>query len=150
MNIESMRIKSYRSFAVDETPLPPAVAERLEKLDKYDDLRANGRGGAAALRHAGLSRRTLCRWKAARALNVMRRIGLVSVRLGLICAWPNFGCRNNQTRLFYRCGRAGMPGTADDRAQQGTGDAAGRGSVRGRDGPFHRPGFQGLLPVHGP
>ena len=42
MNIESMRIKSHRSFAVDETSLPPAAAERLEKLNKYDDLRANG------------------------------------------------------------------------------------------------------------
>ena len=28
MNIKSMRIKSYRSFAVDETPLPPAAAWR--------------------------------------------------------------------------------------------------------------------------
>ena len=57
MNIESMRIKSYRSFAVDEAPLPPAAAERLKKLNKYDDLRADGCGGAAALRHAGRCRR---------------------------------------------------------------------------------------------
>ncbi len=46
MNIESMRIRSHRSFAVDEAPLPPAAAERLKKLNKYDDLRANGCAGA--------------------------------------------------------------------------------------------------------
>ena len=63
MNIKSMRIKSHRSFAVDEAPLPPAAAERLRKLNEYDGLRANGCAGAAALRHAGLSRRTLRRRK---------------------------------------------------------------------------------------
>ena len=80
MNIESMRIKSHRSFAVDEAPLPPAAAERLKKLNKHDDLRADGCGGAAALRHAGLSRRTLCRWKAALAAGGQRGLAPKSTR----------------------------------------------------------------------
>ena len=80
MNIESMRIKSHRSFAVDEAPLPPAAAERLRKLNKYDDLRADGCAGAAALRHARLSRRTLCRWKAALAAGGQRGLAPKSTR----------------------------------------------------------------------
>lgn len=33
MNIKSMRIKSYRSFAAAEAPLPIAAAKRIAMLD---------------------------------------------------------------------------------------------------------------------
>ena len=104
MNIESMRIKSYRSFAVDETPLPPAAAERLERLDKYDDLRANGCARAAALRHASLSRRTLCRWKAARG--AIPRASLCEGRPGP----RRRRSFNNWARRWRYGARAGSPG----------------------------------------
>ena len=41
MNIESMRIRSYRSFKVDEH-LPAVAAERYRTLKAYDRLRAAG------------------------------------------------------------------------------------------------------------
>ena len=41
MNIESMRIRSYRSFKVDEH-VPAVAAERYRTLKAYDRLRAAG------------------------------------------------------------------------------------------------------------
>ena len=63
MNIESMRIKSYRSFQVDETT-PAEALERLRRLEMYDRLRGEGCSEATALEAVGWSRATLYRWKA--------------------------------------------------------------------------------------
>jgi hypothetical protein len=63
MNIESMRIASYRSFKVDETT-PPDALERLRRLETFDELRREGCSEAAALRAVGWSRATHYRWKA--------------------------------------------------------------------------------------
>ena len=41
MNIESMRTRPYRSFAIDDDDdLPPAARERLLAIRRYDELRA--------------------------------------------------------------------------------------------------------------
>jgi len=63
MNIESMRIKSYRSFKVDEAT-PPEALERLRRLETFDELRQDGCSEVVALRAVGWSRATLYRWKA--------------------------------------------------------------------------------------
>ena len=56
MNIKSMRIRSYRSFAVDEH-VPPEAAERYRTLKAHERLRAAGCNEIGALRHVGISRR---------------------------------------------------------------------------------------------
>ena len=66
MNIESMRIRSYRSFKVDER-VPAIAAERYRTLQAYDRLRAAGCSEAAALEQLGIGRRTLYRWRRALA-----------------------------------------------------------------------------------
>ena len=66
MNIESMRIRSYRSFKVDEH-VPAQAAERYCTLQAYQRLREAGCSETGALTHVGISRRTLYRWKAALA-----------------------------------------------------------------------------------
>ena len=66
MNIESMRIRSYRSFKVDDG-VPAEAAKRVQTLKAYERLRAAGCHEAGALQQLGISRRTLYRWKAALA-----------------------------------------------------------------------------------
>ncbi len=66
MNIESMRIKSYRSFKVAEH-VPAAAAQRYRTLKAYDRLRAAGCNEAVALEQLGIGRRTRYRWQAALA-----------------------------------------------------------------------------------
>ncbi len=65
MNMESTRIRSYRSFKVDEH-MPAVAVERYRTLKTYQRLRDSGCDEAGALEHLGISRRTLYRWKAAR------------------------------------------------------------------------------------
>lgn len=61
MQIKSLRIKSYRSFKVDDTT-PAEAVERLRRIETYRDLRAEGCSEAAALRAVGWSRSTYFRW----------------------------------------------------------------------------------------
>ena len=79
MNIKSMRIRSYRSFAVDEH-VPPEAAERYRTLKAHERLRAAGCNEIGALRHVGISRRTLYRWRAALAAGGQRGLAPKSTR----------------------------------------------------------------------
>ena len=63
MQIQSLRIKSYRSFRIDDTT-PAEAFERLRKIETYQALRAEGCGEAAALRAIGWSRAAYFRWQA--------------------------------------------------------------------------------------
>ena len=79
MNIESMRIRSYRSFKVDEH-VPAQAAERYRTLRAYQRLRLAGCSETGALTHIGISRRTLYRWKAALAAGGQRGLAPKSTR----------------------------------------------------------------------
>lgn len=79
MNIKSMRIRSYRSFKVDEH-IPEAAAERYRTLQAYRRLRIAVCGEAGALAHVGISRRTLYRRKAALAASGQRGLAPKSTR----------------------------------------------------------------------
>ena len=81
MNIKSMRLRSCRSFAVDEH-VPREAAERYRTLKAYERLRAAGCNEAVALQQLGLApkssrpRRVRCRsWqsKDVKAVMDMRR-----------------------------------------------------------------------------
>ena len=52
MNMESMRIRSYRSFKVDEH-VPAVAAGRYRTLKAYDRLRAAGCNESGALEQPG-------------------------------------------------------------------------------------------------
>ena len=80
MRIESMRIRSYRSFRVDDADLPAEARERLSAIRRFDGLRAAGCAERAALREVGVSRRTLYRWKAALAASGQRGLAPKSTR----------------------------------------------------------------------
>ena len=67
MNIESMRLRSHRSFQIDDAELPPAARERMLAIRRHDEAVAAGCAGQAALKVIGVSRRTMFRWKAASA-----------------------------------------------------------------------------------
>ncbi|MCY3705990.1 MAG: helix-turn-helix domain-containing protein [Gammaproteobacteria bacterium] len=79
MNIESMRIRSYRSFKIDDR-VPRASAERYRTLQAYDRLRAAGCNEAGALEQLGISRRTLYRWRAALVAGGVRGLAPQSTR----------------------------------------------------------------------
>ena len=79
MNMKSMRIRSYRSFKVDEH-VSPKAAERYRTLSAYRSLRDSGCDEAGALAHVGISRRTLYRWKAALAAGGQRGLAPKSTR----------------------------------------------------------------------
>ena len=55
MQIKSLRIKSYRSFRIDDTT-PADAFERLRKIETYRALRAEGCSEPTALRAIGWSR----------------------------------------------------------------------------------------------
>ena len=80
MKIESMRTRSYRSFKVDDADLPAEARERLSAIRRYDELRAAGCAAPAASREIGVSRRTMCRWKAALAACGQRGLAPKSTR----------------------------------------------------------------------
>ena len=63
MQVQSLRIPSYRRFKVDDT-LPAAAVKRRHKLETYRDLRAEGCSQQTALRAIGWSRATYFRWAA--------------------------------------------------------------------------------------
>ena len=79
MNIKSMRLRSYRSFAVDEH-VPPEAAERYRTLKAYERLRAARCNEVVALQQLGMSRRTRYRWQAALAAGGQRGLPPKSTR----------------------------------------------------------------------
>ncbi len=79
MNIKSMQLRSYRSFAVDEH-VPPEAAERYRTLKAYERLRAARCNEVVALEQLGMSRRTLYRWRAALAAGGQRGLAPKSSR----------------------------------------------------------------------
>ena len=83
MNMESMRIRSYRSFKVDEH-VPAVAAGRYRTLKAYDRLRAAGCDESGALEQLGISRRTLYRWQAALAASGQRGLAPKSTRPGRV------------------------------------------------------------------
>ncbi len=62
MQIKSLRVKSYRSFKVNDM-LPAEAADRLRRLDLFQTLRGEGCSEATALKAVGWSRATLYRWR---------------------------------------------------------------------------------------
>ena len=72
MNIKSMRLRSYRGFAVDEH-VSEEAAERYRTLKACENLRAAGCGEEGALEQVGISRRTRYRWQSARPRRVRQR-----------------------------------------------------------------------------
>jgi transposase len=75
MQIQSLRIKAYRSWVVDETT-PREAVERLGKLEIVERLRAECCSMATALDVAGWSRATYYRWRSRFELQGLR--GLVA------------------------------------------------------------------------
>ena len=71
MNIESMRVRSYRSIAADEH-VPEEAAERYRTLKAYEKLRAAECSEGGALDQLGISRRTRYRWQSAPAASGQR------------------------------------------------------------------------------
>ena len=61
MQIKSLRIRSYRSFKVNDTT-PAHALERLRRFEMYRELRAEGCSETTALRAVGCSRSTFFRW----------------------------------------------------------------------------------------
>ena len=66
MNMESMRVRSYRSIAADEH-VPEEAAERYRTLKACGNLRAAGCSEEGALEQVGISRRTRYRWPGAKS-----------------------------------------------------------------------------------
>ena len=62
MNMESMRVRSYRSIAANEH-VPEEAAECYRTLKACGNLRAAGCSEESALEQLGISRRTRYRWQ---------------------------------------------------------------------------------------
>jgi transposase InsO family protein len=63
MQIKSLRIKSYRSWKINDTILSEIARERLRKIQIYDQLRTEGCSEKTALNAVQIARSTLFRWK---------------------------------------------------------------------------------------
>lgn len=61
MQIKSLRIKSYRSWTINDTASADAVS-RMKKLELYDKLKAEGCHPAICLEAIGWSKATYYRW----------------------------------------------------------------------------------------
>ena len=70
MQIKSLRIKSYRSWAIADTVSEVATA-RIKKLELYAELKSDGCTTALCLKAIGCSKATYYRW-----LDSYRRCGL--------------------------------------------------------------------------
>ena len=79
MNMESMRVRSYRSIAADEH-VPDEAAERYRTLKACGNLRAAGCSEEGALEQVGISRRTRYRWQSALAASGQRGLAPKSTR----------------------------------------------------------------------
>jgi len=62
MQIESLRVKSYRSWKVDEVS-GPVARERLTRLELFDEMRAEGCSMTLCLKAIKWSRATYYRWQ---------------------------------------------------------------------------------------
>jgi len=62
MQIQGLRVKSYRGWRIDEVSGPPA-RERLGCLERYDRLRAAGCPRGLRWEAIGWSRAKCCRWR---------------------------------------------------------------------------------------
>ena len=62
MQTHSLRIKSYRSWAVNDTATPEAI-ERLRKLELYDKLQQEVCSQATCLEAIDWSKSTYYRWR---------------------------------------------------------------------------------------
>ena len=74
MQTKSLRVKSYRSWTVNDTATPEAVA-RLHKLELYQKLRAEGCSAQTGLEAIAWSSSTYYRW-----LNRYRSFGINGLR----------------------------------------------------------------------
>lgn len=63
MQIKSLRIKSYRSWHIDDRVVSAQAQERYSKIQLYEQLRAEGCSEGSALKAIQCSRATLFRWK---------------------------------------------------------------------------------------
>ena len=63
MQIKSARIKSYRSWPVDETAISVVAKKRFEKIQMFDQLKAEGCCEKTALKAVQAKRSTLFLWK---------------------------------------------------------------------------------------
>lgn len=63
MQIKSLRIKSYRSWRIDDTHISNIARERYHKIQLYEQLRIEGCSEITALKAIQTSRPTLYRWK---------------------------------------------------------------------------------------
>ena len=63
MQIQSLRIKSYRSWRVDESDNATIAAFREEKIKHFEKLRREGCSENTALEVIGVARSTLYRWR---------------------------------------------------------------------------------------
>ena len=61
MQIKSLRIKSYRSWAISDTASEAAIA-RIKKLELYAELKSAGYTTALCLKTIGCSKATYYRW----------------------------------------------------------------------------------------
>lgn len=78
MQIQSLRIKSYRSWKINDTVVLSEIArDRLRKIQTYDQLRAEGCSEKSALNAVQTSRPTIFRWK-----NKLKNDGLKGLEPG--------------------------------------------------------------------
>lgn len=63
MQIKSLRLKSYRSFKIDETIISEASKQKRDKILLFNKLRDDGCKEAIALEAISISRATLFRWQ---------------------------------------------------------------------------------------
>jgi len=63
MQIKSLRIKSYRSWKVNDIALSEIARDRLRKIQTFDQLRSEGCSEKTALNAIQISRPTIFRWK---------------------------------------------------------------------------------------
>lgn len=63
MQIKSARIKSYRSWAVDEAVISEIAKERITKIQSFDKLKSEGCSTKIALEAINVKRATLFLWK---------------------------------------------------------------------------------------
>ena len=74
MQINSLRLKSYRSWAANDTAAPEAI-ERLRKLELYDKLLREGCSQATCLEAIVWSKSTYYRWR-----NCYQQQGMIGLR----------------------------------------------------------------------
>ena len=131
MQIQSLRIKAYRSFRIDDTT-PADAFERLGKIETYQALRAEGCSEATALHAIGWSRSAYYRWQARYRVDGVK--GLAANPSSALDPFARMG-RVADAQAISVHGQAALAGDAgprgggavgiDDRADPGQRGAAG-------------------------